>query len=106
MVEVLFVRERQRGDVEQRVTLAGIGPVDDASDLVTLDEDLLDVQFAVDERRRLRPEHLVGETAIVGDDVGRKQHFRSSVETSDENQPIVVTKETAASNVASPRQRS
>ena len=40
VAEVLLVSERQGGEVEQGITLARLGPVDDARDLVAVDEDV------------------------------------------------------------------
>ena len=40
VVEVLLVCEREGGEVEQRVALGGLGPVDDAGDLAIFDEDV------------------------------------------------------------------
>jgi hypothetical protein len=45
--KVLLVREREGGEVEQRVALGRLGPVDDAGDLVTLNEDVGDLQVAI-----------------------------------------------------------
>ena len=44
---MLLVREREGGEVEQRVALGRLGPVDDAGDLVTLNEDVGDLQVAI-----------------------------------------------------------
>ena len=55
VVEVLRVSEREGGEVEERVALGPLGPVDDARDLVTGDEDVVDLQVAVDEHRCPRP---------------------------------------------------
>lgn len=47
VVQVLLVCQRQGGKVEERVALGRLGPVDDAGDLVTVDEDVADLQVAV-----------------------------------------------------------
>src|SRR5215469_841200 len=39
VAEMLLVSERKDGDVEECVALGRLGPVDDAGDLVTVDED-------------------------------------------------------------------
>ena len=72
VAEVLRVSEREGGEVEERVALGRLGPVDDAGDLVTGDEDVVDLQVAVDEHRCPRPERSFGEPAVARDDVGRK----------------------------------
>ena len=72
VVKVLLVSEREGGEVEQRVALGRLGPVDDAGDLVTVDEDVVDLQVAVDEHRRPRPERSLGEPAVARDHVGGK----------------------------------
>jgi len=41
------------------------GPVDDAGDLVTCDEDMVDLQVAVDEHRFPRSERSFGEPLIT-----------------------------------------
>ena len=38
--------ERESGEVEQCVALGRLGPVDDARDLVTVDEDMVDNSIA------------------------------------------------------------
>ena len=65
VVKVLFVGERQRREVEQGVALAGLGPVDDAGDLVIVDEDVGDLQVAVCEDRRPRSERSLGDPALA-----------------------------------------
>src|SRR5215469_12467841 len=72
IAKVLLVPEREDGDVEERVTLGCLGPVDDAGDLVTVDEDVVDLQVAVDEHRCPRPERSLGELAVAHDQVGWK----------------------------------
>ncbi len=72
VAKVLLVSEREAGEVEQRVALARLGPVDDAGDLVTVDEDVVDLQVAVDEHRCPRPERSLGELAVACDQVGGK----------------------------------
>jgi hypothetical protein len=64
---MLLVPEREDGDVEERVALGRLGPVDDAGDLVTVDKDVVGLQVAVDERRRPRPEYSLGELAVARD---------------------------------------
>ncbi len=49
VVEVIWMSERQDGEVEQGVALGRLGPVEDAGDLVTVDEDVVDLQVAVNE---------------------------------------------------------
>src|SRR5215471_21286952 len=44
VAEMLLVSEREDGDVEERVALGRLGPVDDTGDLVTVDEDVVDLQ--------------------------------------------------------------
>jgi hypothetical protein len=39
---VLLVSEREDGEVEERVALGRLGPIDHAGDLVTTDEDVVD----------------------------------------------------------------
>jgi hypothetical protein len=43
VAKVLLVSEREDGDVEERVALGRLGPVDDAGDLVIVDEDGVDL---------------------------------------------------------------
>ena len=43
VAEVFRVSEGESGEVEQRVALGGFGPVDDTGDLVTVDEDVIDL---------------------------------------------------------------
>ena len=62
--------DQTRTDVEERVALGRLGPVDDAGDLITGDEDVVDLQVAVDEHRYPRPERSLGELAVAGDHVG------------------------------------
>ena len=72
VAEVLLVGERESGQVEQPVTLARLGPVEDAADLVTIDEDVGDLQVAVREHRCPRPERSFGEATLRSDHVGGK----------------------------------
>lgn len=65
VVKVLHVPEREGGEVEERIALGRLGPVDDAGDLVTRHEDVVDLQITVDEHRCPRPEHSLGEPAIA-----------------------------------------
>ena len=69
---MLHVSEREGGEVEESVALGRLGPVDDAGDLVTSDEDVVDLQVTVDEHRCPRPERSLGEPAIARDHLGRK----------------------------------
>ena len=62
--------ERQGGEVEQGITLARLGPVDDAGDLVAVDEHVRDLQVAVREHRCPRPERGLGDLAVAADQVG------------------------------------
>ena len=70
VVEVLGVADGECREVEQRVAGRAFGPVDDGGDLVALDEDVVDLQIAVDERRSPRPQHRLGERTIAGHDIG------------------------------------
>ena len=72
VAEVLRVSEREGGEVEQRIALGRLGPVEHTGDLVALDEDVVDLQVAVDEHRRPRPERGLGEPAVALDDVRRQ----------------------------------
>src|SRR5690606_26082021 len=63
---------RQGGEVEERVSPGRLGPVDDAGDLVTGDEDVIDLQVAVYEHRCPRPERSLGKPAVAGDHVSGK----------------------------------
>ena len=72
IAKVLFVPERESGEVEERVALRRLGPVDDAGDLIAGDEDVVDLQVAVDEDRCPGPERSFGEPAVACDHVGRK----------------------------------
>src|SRR5258708_25171268 len=69
---MLLMSEREDGDVEERVALGRLGPVDDTGDLVTVHEDVVDLQVAVDEHRCPRPERSFGELAVTCDQVGGK----------------------------------
>jgi len=66
------VAQGEGGQVEQGVALACLGPVDDAGDLVVLDEDVGDLQVSVDEGRRPRAECGLGDLAVALDQVGGK----------------------------------
>ena len=46
VAKVLLISEREDGDVEERVARGRLGPVDDAGDLVTVDEDVVDAWAA------------------------------------------------------------
>src|SRR5215467_15742508 len=46
VAKVLLVSEREGGEVEERVAGGRFGPVDDAGDLVTVDEDVVDLQVS------------------------------------------------------------
>src|ERR1700733_2642446 len=73
LVKVLLVSERESGEVKERVALGRLGPVDHAGDLVTGDEDVVDLQVAVREDRCPRPERSLGEPAVARDQVGGKE---------------------------------
>src|SRR5215472_18604573 len=66
---MLQVPQREAGQVEQRVALGRLGPVDDTGDLVTVDEDVVDLQVAMDEHWCPRPERSLGELAVTCDQV-------------------------------------
>ena len=70
IVEVLLVRERQRGEVVHCIALAALGPVDDATHLVTVDEDMDNLQVTVDEHRGERPQRRLGDPTIAPDYLG------------------------------------
>ena len=72
VAKVLLVSEREDGEVEQCVALTRLGLVDDAGDLVTIDEDVSDLQVAVSEHRCPRPECSLGDPTVARDHVGRK----------------------------------
>ena len=72
VAEVLLVSERESGEVDERVALGRLGPVDDPGDLVTGDEDMVDLQVTVDEHRYPRSERSLGQPAAACDHVGRK----------------------------------
>lgn len=55
IAEVLRMPERESRKIEQRITLGCLRPVDDASDLVAGDEDVVDVEVPVDEHWCPRP---------------------------------------------------
>src|SRR5215469_17992867 len=69
---MLLVSECQDGDIEERIALGRLGPVDDTCDLVTVDEDVVDLQVAVYEHRCPPPERSLGELAVTCDQVGGK----------------------------------
>ncbi|GAA2531699.1 hypothetical protein Ahu01nite_095590 [Winogradskya humida] len=60
----------QRGEVEHRVAVAGLGPVEHAGDPVLIGEDVGDLEVAVDERRGERAEGCPGDLAVAGDQTG------------------------------------
>ena len=62
----------ERCEVEGGVTRGSLGPVEDAGDRGAVDEDVLDVEVAVDEHRSPRPEHGSRPCAVGLDDVGRE----------------------------------
>ena len=68
----LPVPEGQAGEVVQGVAAAGLGPVEDAGDLVAVDEHVGDLEVAVHEHRLRRPERGLGDRGC-GDQV-RGQH--------------------------------
>jgi hypothetical protein len=72
VLEAVRVCERQGGEIEERVALGRSGPVDDAGDLVTMNEDVGIVQVAVDEHRLPRPKRGLGEATVAHDHVGGK----------------------------------
>src|SRR5882757_4942637 len=72
VAKMFLVSEREDGDVEERVALGRLGPVDDTGDLVTVDEDVVDLQVAVDEHRCPLPEGSLGELAVACDQAGGK----------------------------------
>ena len=72
VAKVLFVSERQDGEVVQGVALARLGPVDHAGDLVTVDEHVSDLQVAVREHRWPPPERSFGNPPVARHQVGRK----------------------------------
>src|SRR4051794_567446 len=76
VAEVFRVPEREGGEVEQRIAPPALWPVDDAGDLVTGDEDVVDLQIAVNEDRCPRPECSLRKSAVAGDHVGRKDAIR------------------------------
>src|SRR5882724_8424891 len=69
VAKMLLMSEREDGDVEERVAMGRLGTVDDTGDLVTVDEDVVDLQVAVDEHRCPRPERSLGELAVTCDQV-------------------------------------
>ena len=68
VVEVFSVSEREDGEVEQRVASGRLGPVENASDLVAVDEDVVDLQIAVYEHRCPRPQRSHRELTVPRDD--------------------------------------
>ena len=83
VAEVLLVSEREDGEVKERVALGRLGPVDHAGDLVTGDEDVVDLQVAVREDRCPRPERSLGEPAVARDQAAG----RTSLATSHSHSP-------------------
>ena len=67
---MLGVSEREDGEVEQRVALGRLGPVEDTGDLVTVDEHMVDLEVAVNEHRHPRPQRSLGEPAVPRDHLG------------------------------------
>src|SRR5258706_9859589 len=65
IAKVLRVSEREGGEIEQRVALGYLGPVEHAGDLVTGDKDVVDLQVPVDEDRSPRPEGCLGEPPVA-----------------------------------------
>lgn len=59
-------------EIEHRVARSGLRPVDDAGDLVAVDEDVADLQVAVDERRPPRAQRRLGDLAVAVDHLGRQ----------------------------------
>jgi len=72
VAKVLLVSDREGREVVERVPLARLGPVDDAGYLVSGDEDVVDLQVAVDEHRRPRPQVTLREPAVARDHLGGK----------------------------------
>src|SRR5262249_37334449 len=72
VAKVLLVPEREDGQVVQRVALARLGPVEEPGDLVTVDEDVRDLQVAVGEHRCPRPECPLGHPMVAPDHVAGK----------------------------------
>lgn len=72
VAKVFGVSACESCEVEQSVALGGFGPVDDAAHFVTVDEDVVEVQIAVDEARCPRPECCLGESAVPCHDIGGK----------------------------------
>src|SRR6185312_13377734 len=72
VAKVLLVSERQDGEVVQGIAPACLGPVDYAGYLVTVDEHMVDLQVAVSEHRRPRPERSLGNPAVACDHAGGK----------------------------------
>jgi len=76
IAKVLLVSERQGGEVVQGIALARLGPVEHARDHVTVDEHVGDLQVAVREHRRPRPECSLGDPAVARDQVGGEDAAR------------------------------
>jgi hypothetical protein len=76
VAKVLLVSEGEDGEVEQAVALTRLGPVDDAGELVTVDEDVGDLQVVVGEHRCPRPERNLCELAVARDHAGGKDAIR------------------------------
>src|ERR1700683_931420 len=69
VAKVLLVPEREDGEVKERVALGRLGPVDHAGDLVTGDEDVVDLQVAVRDDRCPRPERSLVVPPVSGGQV-------------------------------------
>src|SRR3954454_16957851 len=71
VVQVLLVSERQAGDIVEGVAPARLGPVDHAADRVmAVDEHMRDLQVAVREHGRPRPQRGRGDLAVARHQVG------------------------------------
>src|ERR1700709_1437775 len=63
LVKALLVSERQDSQVVQGVALAGLRPVQHATDFVIVNEDVVDLQVAVREDRRPFPKRSLGDAS-------------------------------------------
>ena len=70
IVQAFLVPEGQDGEVVHGVTGGGLGPVDDPGDLAPVDEHVGELQVAVDERRRPRPERRLRDLPVAIDHLG------------------------------------
>src|SRR4051794_10537285 len=95
--EVLLVSERQARQVVHRIALARLGPVDDAGELVTVNEDVADLQVPVREHRYPWPERGLGDLAVTRDQVGGKDAAR--------DEPLAFAGEACGELVAAPPTR-